>query len=337
MSDPAPPVPPEPSAAPPPEPLPEKAAVPPTAGEVITSMATGNTYTFGEELGEGNFGIVYSCTDVWGNDLAAKVLKPTKTYEEVRTAAVTEFGKLLRLRHPNVTYVFDAFEFRDTFYIITERCFCPLSHLFAPRDPPFRGEVWLLPIARCLLQAVHYLHLNEYAHQDIHPGNVFAAFVKDEMDPVVPGAIQFKLGDLGVTKLFSELDAANTLAEWIRPPEAIDPATFGPIDRRLDIYHLGLLFLQLACSREFRFTRDEILAGRPREIALELPAPYNFALEKALRRHVTFRTETAMELWRDLNSPPGLAPPSEPVNARIPAIPESDDPSKDGGQPRGLR
>jgi hypothetical protein len=29
----------------------------------------------------------------------------------------------------------------------------------------------------------------------------------------------------------------------------------------------------------------------------------NIALEKALRRHVMFRTETAIELWRDLNSP----------------------------------
>jgi hypothetical protein len=47
-------------------------------------------------------------------------------------------------------------------------------------------------------------------------------------------------------------------------------------------------------------------------MAQELPAPYNFALEKALRRHVMFRTETAMELWRDLNSPPSPLPPSTP-------------------------
>jgi hypothetical protein len=88
-----------------------------------------------------------------------------------------------------------------------------------------------------------------------------------------PGAIHFKLGGLGVTKLFSELDATNTLAEWIRPPEARDPSEYGPLDRRIDIYHLGLLFLQLAYSREIRFTADEIMAGRPREMALELPMP----------------------------------------------------------------
>jgi eukaryotic-like serine/threonine-protein kinase len=265
-----------------PEPT-ERIAIQPTPGELITSLATNNTYTIAERIGEGYFGVVYGCTDVWGNDLAAKVLKPARgTYEEVQAAAESEFGKLLHLRHPNITYVYDAFEFRDTFYIVTERCYCPLNHLFTSLQP-FDGAVWLMPIARCLLQAVHYLHLHEFAHQDIHLGNVFAAFVRNEMNPAEPGAIQFKLGDLGVTRLFSELDAANTLAEWIRPPEAVDPSAFGPLDSRLDIYHLGLLFLQLALSRELRFTREEMLAGRPREIAQELPAPYNFALEKALR------------------------------------------------------
>jgi len=283
--------------------------VPPTKGEIITSLATGNSYTMGEMIGEGFFGAVYSCFDVWGNDLAAKVLKPTGTYEKVKASAEAELAKLALLRHPNVTYVFDAFEYRDTFYIITERCYCPLTQLFSLA--PFDGRAWLMPIARCLLQAVNYLHLNQFAHQDIHLGNVFAAFAKDEMQPTVPGAIQFKLGDLGVAKLFTELDASNTLADFMRPPEALNPTEFGPIDRRIDLYHTGLVFLQFALSHEIRFSHDEILAGRPRELALELPNPLNFALEKALRRHVSFRTASAMELWRDLHTPQPALPTGE--------------------------
>ena len=87
------------------------------------------------------------------------------------------------------------------------------------------------------------------------------------------------------------------------PPEVLDPAGFGLIDHRTDIYHCGLLFLSVACGRELQFTTQEIMEGRPREMALDLPLPYNFALEKALRRHVMYRTDSAMELWRDLNSP----------------------------------
>jgi serine/threonine-protein kinase len=275
---------------------------------VITSLLTGNTYTMGEQIGEGNFGVVFSCVDVWGNDLAAKVLKPIAPYEKVRASAVVEMQKLFVLRHPNITYVFDAFEFRDTFYIITERCYCPLSHLLNWAD--FSGPPWLMPIARCLLQAVHYMHLSQYVHQDIHSGNVFAAFAKNEMDPTDPGAIQFKVGDLGVAKLFGDLNPTNTRALWMLPPEAFEPAEFGPSDHRIDIYHVGLLLLQLANSREVQFSKEEILAGRPRDMALALPPPYNFALEKALRRHVAFRTASAMELWRDLRAPEQAASPA---------------------------
>jgi serine/threonine protein kinase len=281
-----------------------KTVIPPSLGEVITSLATGTTYTMGERIGEGSFGVVFACTDGWRNDLAVKVMKPVRSYEEVQTATMAEVQRLLLLRHPHITYVYDAFEYRDTFYIVTERCYCPLTNLFTLDK--FDGLLWLMPIARCLLQAVQYLHVNQYAHQDIHLNNVFAAFARDEMSSENPGAIQFKLGDLGVSKVFGELDATNTLADWIRPPEALDPTEYGPFDHRIDIYHLGLLFLQLMHGKEIRFTREEILAGYPRELALQLRPPLNFALEKALRRHAAFRTGSAEELWRDLQSPPGL-------------------------------
>ena len=286
-----------------------KRMVPPVPGEAITSGGTGITYTMGELIGEGSFGLVFSCSDGWDNDLAAKVLKPTRTYEEVKAAAIGELQKLILMRHPHITYVNDAFEYKDTFYIITERCYCPLTNLFALEN--FNGLLWIRPIARCLLQAVQYIHLKQYAHQDIHLNNVFASFVRNEMCPTEPGSIQFKVGDLGVSKVFAELDAENTLAEWIKPPEALDPIEYGPLDLRIDIYHIGLLFLQLAYGRELRFSREEILAGVPRDMALSLPAPFNLALEKALRRHVAFRTGSASEFWRDLHSVQALPEASQ--------------------------
>lgn len=164
-----------------------------------------------------------------------------------------------------------------------------------------------MPIARSLLQAVHYLHINDYVHQDIHSGNVFAALVKDEMIQAKAQIVRFKLADLGVARLLHEVDEANTRAQWMIPPEILDPGEFGPLSSRIDIYHVGLLFLQLAYSRELRFTTEEIFQGKPRDMALELPNPYSFAIEKALRRHVEYRTATAMELWRDLHVPPESA------------------------------
>jgi serine/threonine protein kinase len=121
------------------------------------------------------------------------------------------------------------------------------------------------------------------------------------MEPEKGGSTQFKLGDLGVAKMVSEVASVQTRG-WMLPPELIDPA-FGPADHRIDIYHTGLLLLQLALSKVMQFTPDEIRDAKPRALALTLPGPFNFALEKALRRHAPLRTQNAKELWRDLNSP----------------------------------
>lgn len=307
-----------------------KRAVPPTPGEVITSEMTGNSYTMGQQIGEGHFGVVFSAVDVWGNNLAVKVMKPLGSYEKVKQSTEAEFRKLVLMRHPNITYLFDAWEFRDTFYLVTEHCNWSLSQLIAQEW--FDGRFWVKGIARCLLQAVHYIHLNGYCHQDIHPGNMFAAVARDELAPEGPQqlqqeqkpiAIQFRLGDLGVAKLFDEIDATNTRNLGMLPPEALDTAEFGPLDHRIDIYHCGLLLLQVALSKELRFTDEEIKTGKPKELASQLQAPWNFALEKALRRHVAFRTAGAMELWRDLSSAGSDAEP-EAKQLRLPEPPAAD-------------
>jgi eukaryotic-like serine/threonine-protein kinase len=297
--------------------------VPPNPGETITSELTRNTYTMGEKLGEGFFGLVFSCVDVWNNQLAVKVLKGTAPYHVIEAAAQEEFGKLVLLRHPYITYVFDAFHLRETIYIVTERCYCPLSRLFS-EVKDFDGKFWIKAVARCLLQAVHYTHLNGYVHQDIHINNVFAAFARDEILDESK-ALHFKLGDLGVAKLFSEIDATNTRAQWMLPPEVLNTKEFGPMDYRIDIYHCGLLFLHLLNGGELRFTTEEVLAGIPRQLALQLPPPYNVALEKALRRHVAERTASAMELWQDLNSSPALPEAIEPEQIALPTAPEVPD------------
>lgn len=291
--------------------LPLKLFCPPTPGEGISSGR--GHYRIGKPIGKGSFGVVYECLDDWGNQLAAKVFLPRqKPYEMIRDNWLQEINNLLTLRHPNVIFIYDAFECRDTFYIITERCFGSVATLL--KMPKYNGEQWIRPIARCLLQAIHFLHDNEYVHKDIHAGNVFTSLAKNEVFPDAPGAITFKLGDLGISKLVGDMNMFNTiLAQWMLPPEYLKPAEFGTIDRRMDIYHCGLLFLQILSGRELFFTEEQIIAGEPRILAESLPPPYGSAISKALRRHVSNRTQSAAEFWRDLNILPEteLLPPEQ--------------------------
>lgn len=275
----------------------------PNAGTIITSLVTGNTYTFGNRIGEGFFSEVYACKDVWESDLAVKILKPRMPVEQMREVATREFQNLLAVRHPNIIHTFDAFEFEQNFFIVTERCLSTVEQLFDIEN--FDGMLWFKGIARCLLQAVHHVHVMQIAHQDIHLGNVMNFTQRDELEvgPEGPEIWRFKLCDLGVARMLPELAATDMRKISIMPPEVLDPEAYGPLDHRIDIYHTGLVLLQIASSRRIEFTRQEILAGRPRELALALPMPYSVALEKALRRRVQYRTATAMELWRDLHTP----------------------------------
>src|SRR5262245_41213910 len=148
---------------------PPRTFTPPAKGEAIN--CDGHYYFIGEELGKGSFGVVYKCTDEWSNELVAKVLMPReRPYEEIRENWNSELAKLLALRHPNITYLHAAFEYKDTFYLILERCSFTLDSLISYED--MTPDRWIPWIARDVLQGLDYVHANGYVHKDIHPGNV---------------------------------------------------------------------------------------------------------------------------------------------------------------------
>lgn len=224
-------------------------ANPPSIGETIKCDASGLTYTFGSRLdgGEGFFGVVYAATDDFGNNLAIKVLKPKGSYEEDRRAAIREFVNLRAFRHPTIIHVYDAFEWNGLFYIVMERCWRPLTTLFAPG---YSSKIWMPGVARCALQALDFIHRHGHVHQDLHLGNVFVHWSRNELVPSEVGSPTFKVGDLGITKLVAEMNPHSTmLAQWMLPPEAIDPSEYGPMDHRVDIYHCALLLLQFVLRR----------------------------------------------------------------------------------------
>ena len=121
----------------------------PCDGQVIEH--DGHQYTLGSQIGEGAFGHVFECADEWDNKLVAKVLVPrNQTYEQVRESWNRELGNLLLLRHPNITYVHAAFEYRHTFYIVVERCDLTLKSFIG-----YSGiEAWIPRIARDILHGL---------------------------------------------------------------------------------------------------------------------------------------------------------------------------------------
>lgn len=282
----------------------------PKPGTVVTAPQTRNTFTIGEKIGEGFHSHVFACTDAWYNDLAAKILKPAESLVRSREVVQAEGAKLRALRNPYIAFVYDVFDHAGAQYVITERYHCSLDALFDA--PGFNAPELIIPVARCLLQAIDYAHQNDIVHQDIHLGNIFASALEDDAAPSRYTDIKFVLGDLGISKLRNQSQAVGARAPGLVPPESYLPGDFGAVDSRADIYQAGLVLLQLALGQRLAFTREQVLAGEPRRLAESLAAPFNFALSKALRRHVQQRSADAREFWRDLQLPPGPREHSTP-------------------------
>jgi serine/threonine-protein kinase len=269
---------------------------PPSYGDQVE--CDGRLYFLGGLIGQGHFGAVYECTDEWGNHLVAKVLLPVRPYEQMRAVWLNEMTNLLHLRHPNVTYVYDAFVYRDTFYLVIERCATNLAEW-----PHVHGDVWIPYLARDILQGLDFIHGRGYVHKDLHPGNVL---VRPLGEPTAGGVpmVTFKIGDLGLSNLQGDL--SRTMADWMLPPEHLDAARFGAIGPQTDIYHAGLLLLNRLLPAPRFFSNAEILGGAPSEIARSLPSAYNLALSAALLPEVGKRTQTARDFWRAILRAPAL-------------------------------
>lgn len=279
---------------------------PPEKGEMLVNGE--RRYFIGESIGKGGFGMVYDCIDDWGNPLVAKILMPhDQSYRQVRRVWQDELRKLLVMRHPNITFVYDAFEYQDTFYLIIERCSFPLSRLITRLG--LDADRWIPYVARDVLQALDYIHAAGYVHKDLHPGNVFVTEQRRKRKMVKEQVWSFKVGDLGLTRLESDIRVFQTLlADWMRPPEAFEPEKYGAIGRHVDIYQTGLLLLALMLREIPYFTREEILGGIPQSLAAKHDSKFGPVVAKALRRHVEWRTQTALDFWRELSAVAGGGP-----------------------------
>jgi serine/threonine-protein kinase len=269
----------------------------PVRGQMITNGSNG-IYFIGEFIGSGSYGDVYECTDEWANALVAKVLKPAAPFEQVRKQWEGEVRTLMRMRHPNITYIHDAFICDNAFFIIVEKCAYSLDRVLPRVD-----ESWVPHIARDILQALAFIHRFGYVHKDVHPGNVFVSLTSDVMSAEHGPYLSFKLGDLGITRVESDIRTTGTiLAPWMKPPEAIDPEMYGTIGKPTDVYHTALLLLAVLRRSIYQFSEEEILAAEPQRLAEVAGSIFAPALRNALSPRVLYRTQTPLEFWRELQA-----------------------------------
>ena len=245
-------------------------------------------------IGSGQFGAVYECTGPFDQLYAVKVIRPAnRPYQEVQTEWWRETHRLFSLRHPNIVYLYDAFEQDHLFYQALERCEHPLSAMLG--TPMQEGLV--IELARQLLAAVQFLHDQDIVHDDLHPGNVLVSHTDR---PVL------KISDFGIS---AELRGAPAIRPDVVHHKIMAPEILatGFTSKQSDLYQIGLLLYWMVTGEpavpqnmQYQDLVQYVSNGEPRRRAEAIGTPLGALAAKMLRRRDTLRYTSAREVWADM-------------------------------------
>jgi serine/threonine-protein kinase len=246
-------------------------------------------------------------------DLASDIEAESMFLDEARLVS--------RIRHPNVASVLDLGEEGEALYIVMEWVEGePLQVLM--RDARAHGGIPLPLAVRIVKLAASGLHAAHelcdesgkpvgLVHRDVSPQNILVGY---------DGSV--KVIDFGVAKATSNMQRTNVgQIKGKIPYMAPEQAMGVPVDRRTDIFALGVVFYQLVTGQhpfrgENEFAtlarlRDEKPAAPPSTL-LPVPRAVEEVMLQVLAKNREQRPASMLELTRMLDR----ALPSTPDEAR---------------------
>jgi len=201
-------------------------------------------YEIIREIGRGSMGVVYQARDPQIDRMVAlKVLRQDRVSTDTFVSRFLKEAKVIgRLSHPNIVTIYDVGNEQGNIYIAMELLEGKsLSDLLCESHPaPDRA----MEIGIQISETLEYAHEKGVIHRDIKPSNI-----------IVGQDGRIKITDFGIARIE---DASATLqtqtGEILGTPAYMSPEQImgQPVDRRADIFSLGVLLYEMtAGSRPF--------------------------------------------------------------------------------------
>ena len=193
--------------------------------EIVTE-----SYVILQTLGKGSYGSVKKVRHKNLGDIRAM-----KIVNKVRSTLSKEIEILRKISHPNIVNIYEIFEDRKKYYIITE--FCEGGELFEQiTKKGFYNELEAAKIIKQILQAVNYLHQLNIVHRDIKPENIM----------LLSHNLDLKLIDFGTAL---EVPKGKRLKKFIGTSYYIAPEVImEDYDSKCDIWSCGIILYILLCG-----------------------------------------------------------------------------------------
>lgn len=193
-----------------------------------------NRYRIINEIGKGGMGVVYLVQDTFKDNLyfALKTIKQ-KFLEKHGISCINTFKNeyeiMTRLKHPNLTQVYEFGTYESNYYIVLEY----LKGMLLSRTSLKDCEI--IDIIVQILRVLEYIHSRNLVYRDLKPGNIML------IDKNI------KLMDFGLCSQIKEKDENIRGSLMYMPPESFDSVlTFS-----WDIFSLGMCFYELITGNGF--------------------------------------------------------------------------------------
>ncbi|KAJ6791710.1 calcium-dependent protein kinase 20-like isoform X1 [Iris pallida] len=211
---------------------------------VVLKSPTGRyieeTYELGRELGRGEFGVTYLCTDrATGELFACKSISKNKLRTAIDIEDVRREVEIMRNlpRHPNIVTLKDTYEDDSAVHLVME--LCEGGELFDRIVA--RGhytERAAAAVTKTIVEVVQMCHKHGVMHRDLKPENFLFANKKE--------SAALKAIDFGLSVFFKP---GETFSEIVGSPYYMAPEVlkrnYGP---EVDVWSAGVILYILLCG-----------------------------------------------------------------------------------------
>jgi serine/threonine protein kinase/uncharacterized membrane protein len=223
--------------------------------DILVGKTLDQVYRIDRRLRRGGMGSVYKGHDTsLDRDVAIKVMHPQFTDDPTFCERFRQEARAVAsLRHPGIVQVYACGQDLDMLYIAMDYVEGQTLNEWLKRLADQKKIVALeesLRIVRAIAMALHYAHEAGVLHRDIKPSNV----ILRPVDPALqePGGLPFQpvLTDFGLAQL-AEGGVRTQTGMTMGTPAYMSPEQClgEKVDRRSDIYSLGIVLYELTTGR----------------------------------------------------------------------------------------
>ena len=201
-------------------------------------------YKIVKRLGDGSYGTVFSVVNIQTNaTVAMKKIEKVKENEIDDLEIKNEIDILKKLDHPNIVKIYEFYNTKNDFFIVTE--YCKKGELYSYIKNTY-SEKQLAVLFYQVFSGLYYLHDNHILHRDLKLENIMISDIEKDLK-TKEEYFWIKIIDFGTAKIFkkNKNEKAVVGSSYYIAPEVLKQK----YNEKCDTWSVGVILYMLIVGR----------------------------------------------------------------------------------------